>query len=620
MLKRISLGVFTSLALFGCQGDLGSLGGPVEVAPVESGPAPSYIVTPTGTQTVSGKVDLLLMVDDSGSMGDKQELLRKSLPDLVRRLVSPNCVDGSGTVIGKSVNGFCANGFLEFAPVDDLHVGIVTSSLGTPGADLCAESPGNAINRKAHLVTTGAGGVVVADASAGFLSFGPGAITDPTQLIDDVSALIGGVGTSGCGLESQLEAWYRFLVEPNPYDTVVVDADGIAHREGTDVTVLHQRHDFLRPDSLLSIVVVTDEDDSAVDPVSLGGTGWSFSNTSFPGSTVTRTGGAGTTAPRPTSACATDPGSSACTSCVFALECSDGTAPSWVDCSAVAGDPACSTPYYASTDDGLNARAFQGKRQFGVDPQFPLERYVQGLLSAKVPGRGDDHDADGHYTPTPTCDNPIFAPSLPTSADDELCHLTAGPRSQRLVVLSVITGAPPELLHENMTPSDWVRVVGVDPAGYVFDGIDPHMVQSKTPRPGLPGPSSANNADPVHGREFETDGDDLQYACIFALDEPRNCDPASADCSCQRPDVSLPICDAASPRVQVAAKAYPGVRQLRLAQLLGDNAVASSICPSPTTGPVIVPGDGPPTGYTEALYRLGNRMAKSLLPAAPTGL
>lgn len=622
MLKRISLVIATSLALFGCQGDLGSLGGPVEVSPVQVGASPSYIVTPTGTQTVSGKVDLLLMVDDSASMGDKQELLRKSLPDLVRRLISPNCVDGKGAVVGKSVNGFCGNGYLEFAPVDDLHVGIVTSSLGSAGGDVCVSSTGwESADRRAHLVTTGTGGVAVTDASAGFLSFGPGGLTDPAQLVDDVNTLIGGIGTSGCGLESQLEAWYRFLVEPNPYDTVVVDADGIAHREGTDVTVLQQRHDFLRPDSLLSIVVVTDEDDSGVDPVSLGGLGWRFADSSFPGSTVARTANNGTTAGRPTSACATDPASSACTSCSFARPCADGTAPSWVNCAAVVNDPTCSTtPFYDPEDDSLNARFFQMKRRYGLDPQFPLERYVQGLLSAKVPSRDDDHDADGRYTTTPTCDNPIFAPSLPTSADEELCHLAAGPRSQRLVVLSVITGAPPDLLHPNMTRSDWVRVVGANPAAYVFDGIDPHMVQSKTPRPGLPGPSSSNDADPVHGREWETYGEDLQYACIFALDAPRTCDALTSECDCRQQEGRPPLCDAAAPTTQVAAKAYPGVRPLRLAQLLGENAVASSICPSPTTGPVIVPGDGPPTGYTDALYRLGNRMAQSLLPAAPTGL
>ncbi len=31
--------------------------------------------------SVSGKVDLLFMIDNSGSMGDKQELLREAIPD-----------------------------------------------------------------------------------------------------------------------------------------------------------------------------------------------------------------------------------------------------------------------------------------------------------------------------------------------------------------------------------------------------------------------------------------------------------------------------------------------------------------------------------------------------------
>ena len=33
-------------------------------------------------------------------------------------------------------------------------------------------------------------------------------------------ALIQGVGTFGCGIESQLESWYRFLVQPDPYDSL----------------------------------------------------------------------------------------------------------------------------------------------------------------------------------------------------------------------------------------------------------------------------------------------------------------------------------------------------------------------------------------------------------------
>ena len=52
--------------------------------------------------------------------------------------------------------------------------------------------------------------------------------------------------------------------------------------------MLEQRRAFLRPDSALVVVMVTDEDDSAVDPLAVDGQGWAFMAKSFPGSKVFR--------------------------------------------------------------------------------------------------------------------------------------------------------------------------------------------------------------------------------------------------------------------------------------------------------------------------------------------
>src|SRR5688572_1152437 len=46
-------------------------------------------------------VDLLFVIDNSISMGDKQVLLSDALPGLVRRFIEPNCVDESGEVVGS---------------------------------------------------------------------------------------------------------------------------------------------------------------------------------------------------------------------------------------------------------------------------------------------------------------------------------------------------------------------------------------------------------------------------------------------------------------------------------------------------------------------------------------
>ena len=102
-------------------------------------------------------------------------------------------------------------------------------------------------------------------------------------LIGDFSAMVGGVGILGCGIESQLESWYRFLIQPDPYATLVARTASTPAGEwvGVDTTILQQRHDFLRPDSLVAVIVLTDENDSEIDVRSLGGQGYHFMSTSF---------------------------------------------------------------------------------------------------------------------------------------------------------------------------------------------------------------------------------------------------------------------------------------------------------------------------------------------------
>ncbi len=39
-------------------------------------------------------------------------------------------------------------------------------------------------------------------------------------LIGDFSQVVQGAGIWGCGIESQLESWYRFLIQPDPYQSL----------------------------------------------------------------------------------------------------------------------------------------------------------------------------------------------------------------------------------------------------------------------------------------------------------------------------------------------------------------------------------------------------------------
>ncbi len=499
--------------------------------------------------TTTNKVDLLFVVDNSSSMGDKTNMLASSIDGALRKI----------------------------APLSDLHVGVITSSLGSMGGDICPDT--GSFNGFAHLSTAKLGGGTVASAQTnGFLSSSPGGDLD--ALVRDTQDLVNGVGQTGCGLEAQLESAYRFLSMPNPWQKIGLTSQK-AQYVGVDDTLLAQRAAFLRPDSIVAVVMLTDEDDSNVDPLSFKGQGWAFAANQFPGSTVVRGDGKTTTAPRGTSACASDPTSAKCGSCGLLENKSDP------GCAANGG-------YYGPTEDQLNVRFFHMKQRYGIDPQYPIERYVAGLSAAKVPRIEDEHDADGVYLGTSTCRNPLFAAKLPTKSTDDLCGAARGARPPEFVIFTLIGGVPNQLLAGG--PS-WTKILGADPAKYDFTGIDPHMIQSKTPRAGLASPNSADDADPINGREWDTQGEDLQYACVFTLPVPRTCVAGDSSCDCGLQG-KPPLCNGSQ---QIKAKAYPTIRELRVAKALGDRAIVGSACAT-----------SPTTFYTPTLDSLGERIAAKL--------
>src|SRR5690606_448532 len=83
------------------------------------------------------KLDLLFVVDNSLSMADKQKVLAKTLPDVLARLISPSCVDREGAIVSRPASSAeaCPQGTArEFEPVGDLHVGVISTSLGGFGS------------------------------------------------------------------------------------------------------------------------------------------------------------------------------------------------------------------------------------------------------------------------------------------------------------------------------------------------------------------------------------------------------------------------------------------------------------------------------------------------------
>jgi hypothetical protein len=514
--------------------------------------------------TTASKLDLLLVVDDSAAMADKAEFLAQSIGTL---LTSASTL------------------------VDDIHVGVITSSLGAMGGDICGDTATS--NRRAHLSRVSPQGAVVPGTDGGFLKT-DNARRDLSSLVAGTALLVRGVGEQGCALEAQLESAYRFLVQPDPWSSIVV-RNGIAELDGIDDELLNQRQLFLRPDSLVVVLMLTDEDDSAVDPRSFAGRGWSFENSTFPGSTTYRADGLSTTAPRATRACDASPGAPACVSC--------GCKSSDEACQAAKSDPSCAKTggFYGPAEDSLNVRFSNMKRRFGVDPQFPIARYVDGFTKARVPDRTGEHSiVDGEvsgYTATRNCSNPLFAGSLPGRGGDT-CALPPGVRGKELVVFALIGGVPPPLVAND--PPDWTAILGADPEAYDLTGIDAHMLQSVSPREGLPTEGVDMPSDPVHGFDWYTQGNDLQYACTFPLSAARICSASDPACDCAGP-TRPPLCSVSGEiRRQSRGKAYPTPRELRVVKGLGDRGLAASICP---TG----------SGYASAVKRLAALITPKLV-------
>ncbi|MFO0680335.1 MAG: hypothetical protein U0169_27675 [Polyangiaceae bacterium] len=609
------------------------------------------------------KVDILFAIDNSASMGDKQELLSKAVPDLVARLVTPNCVTIDNAFRQRSVNGECPAmsdgsdpGKIEFPPVHDMHIGIVSSSLGGRGGDQCNAADKNPVDDtllahnddQGHLINrAGDREVEIAEAKpSNFLAWFPtvdqnrgkpdpvvGRITDATDLSKKFADLVRGVHERGCGFEAQLESFYRFLVQPDPF-LRVERAEGSLRASivGIDRELLAQRRDFLRPDSLVAVVMVTDENESTVDPLAIGGQGWAFLHGGkFPGSPRGP-------APRGTSACDADPNSKECTTCGFGKKDGSGNRD---PADPINQDPNCKIGdgYYDAADDNLNVRPIQMKRRFGIDPQYPASRYINGLTQPKVPNRYGEHPVDkgvvaANYVGTANCTNPLFASRLPDppeeGADEEkainetLCNLPLGLRDPQLVYFALIGGVPYQLLHfdpndpekSKITEDDWIKITGKSPLTYDFSGIDPHMVESIAPRTdlGLPAPGPGNGSDPYHGREWDTQKSDLQFACTFKLETPKDCTQKQFQnaCDCVAGKPLPPLCDTNNPNLQIRGKAFPSIRELAVVRELGEQGIVSSLCPIHETEES--PGD-PLFGYRPAVKAIVDRLKNSLASA-----
>jgi hypothetical protein len=182
-------------------------------------------------QTGTTKVDILFMVDNSNSMNEEQGVLSKQIVLMAEELIHPSTP--------------------ETPAVQDLHIGIVTSDMGTHGYSIltCREAMNgdNGILQNIGRTEGCQPSYSSPDCSRAECPWLTHSVESPddgsngTPPIWDDFGCIATLGTGGCGFEQQLES---ALV------AVTTQSEPGRPNEG-----------FLRNDSLIAIIFVTDEDD-----------------------------------------------------------------------------------------------------------------------------------------------------------------------------------------------------------------------------------------------------------------------------------------------------------------------------------------------------------------------
>lgn len=174
-------------------------------------------------------LDVLLVIDDSPSMADKQAALAASFPRMIDKLAQ---LDGG---------------------LPNLHIGVITSDMGTQSV---TGAPAVDIPGYGGCVGLGDDGALQHTRDPDLPDAFVIDVADPAspdgrrrnytgELRDEVARLVN-VGDAGCGLEQHLAAVRRSLVNP-------------------------ANAGFLRPDANLAVVILADEDDCSVrDPALFG--------------------------------------------------------------------------------------------------------------------------------------------------------------------------------------------------------------------------------------------------------------------------------------------------------------------------------------------------------------
>ena len=175
------------------------------------------------------KVDLLFVIDNSGSMREEQDRLASEIPKIVRALLSGD------------VN---RDGISDINPIKDIHAGVVSTDLGSPIGEsgfVCEEG--------------GDHGVLKRPGGRGprYVSYLEG--DDQEKFVNEV-VRYAAIGFEGCPIERPLGALAQ----------ATATSDKRFFDNGTGGKANKENAGFLRDDALLTVVMISDEEDcSSVD-------------------------------------------------------------------------------------------------------------------------------------------------------------------------------------------------------------------------------------------------------------------------------------------------------------------------------------------------------------------
>jgi len=174
-------------------------------------------------------VDFLVVMDNSLSMEDEQANLAENFPDLIRDLLDPPVDPETGYPI--------------HLPLQDMHIGVISTDMGTGGYSVgtCSDpidGDDGVLQHEPPYAVAGCGDPLPTFLEYAYMS----PHTEEAERMAHEFGCLARLGTDGCGFEQHLKAMAR----------------SFEHMEGGP------NAGFLREDSLLAVLFVTDEEDCSV--------------------------------------------------------------------------------------------------------------------------------------------------------------------------------------------------------------------------------------------------------------------------------------------------------------------------------------------------------------------